>query len=63
MPRPTVSDIHDCAQLREACSNIDHVPEHERDEVKHELMRKSVELDCPESIPDDWQVRIGKDYE
>jgi hypothetical protein len=63
MPRPKVSEIQDCAQLREACSQIEQVPEGERNSVKHELMRKSVELDCPESIPDDWRVRIGKDYE
>ena len=63
MPKPTVSEIHDCAQLHEACLNIDRVPEYERDEVKLELMRKSVELDCPDAIPDDWRVRIGKDYE
>lgn len=63
MPRPIVSEIHSCDQLHEACLNINHVPEHERDDVKLELMRKSVELDCPDAIPDDWRVRIGKDYE
>lgn len=63
MPRPRVSEIHDCAELRDACSKIGEVPEAERNSVKHELMSKSVELDCPESIPDEWRVRIGKDYE
>lgn len=63
MPRPKVSEIDNCDQLHEACTNINHVPEHERDEVKLELMRRSVELDCPDAIPDDWRVRIGKDYE
>ena len=63
MPRPTTSEITDCEQLRDACSTINEVPESERNQVKRELMRKSVELDCPESIPDDWRVRIGKDYE
>lgn len=63
MSRPETSDIHDCAALREACSNINQVPEAERDQVKRDLMSKSLELDCPDSIPDDWRVRIGKDYE
>lgn len=63
MPRPNVSEIHDCAELRRACGRVGEVPPQEREEVKHELMRKSIELDCPDAIPDDWHVKIGKDYE
>lgn len=63
MPRPDVSEIHDCDALRSACDRVSEVPESERAEVKHALMSKSIELDCPDAIPDDWKVRIGKDYE
>lgn len=63
MPRPDVSQIKDCDQLREACNRLDDVPANERAEVKHELMGKSIELDCPDAIPDEWRVKIGKDYE
>lgn len=63
MPRPDVSEIHSCGELRSACDRIGEVPPQERAEVKHELMNKSIELDCPDAIPDDWRVKIGKDYE
>lgn len=63
MSRPNMSEIHDCGDLRTACDQIGEVPAQERDDVKHDLMRKSIELDCPDAIPDDWRVRIGKDYE
>ena len=63
MPRPDVSEIHDCEELRAACDHLGEVPPQERDEVKHDLMRKSIELDCPDAIPDEWHVKIGKDYE
>lgn len=63
MPRPDMSEIHDCEALRAACSKVDQVPAEERAEVKHDLMRKSIELDCPDAIPDEWRVKVGKDYE
>lgn len=63
MPNPPINEIHDCADLRKACTSINDVPEYERDHVKHALMQKSVELDCPDAIPDDWRIRIGKEYE
>lgn len=63
MPRPDVSNIKDCDELRAACNRLGEVPPQERDEVKRELMSKSIELDCPDAIPDEWRVKIGKDYE
>jgi hypothetical protein len=63
MPRPDISSIKDCDELRTACDQLGEVPPQERDEVRHELMRKSIELDCPDAIPDEWRVKIGKDYE
>lgn len=63
MPRPNISEIKTCSELRAACDRLGEVPPQERDDVKHDLMRKSIELDCPDAIPDEWQVKIGKDYE
>ena len=63
MPRPDISEIKSCAELSSACDRLSEVPPQERDEVKHDLMRKSLELDCPDAIPDEWRVKIGKDYE
>jgi hypothetical protein len=63
MPRPNASEIQDCNALRAACNRLGEVPPQERAEVKRELMRKSIELDCPDVIPDEWHVKIGKDYE